>query len=110
MPTITTPTSDLQVTDYVLDMAKVLSRTEGHPEKLVRDLRKLAVQAVQALATASTTPHAQPAPAAPKTAAPTPEVDAKTIRAWAADQGLDCPKFGRVPASVREAFDIAHAA
>lgn len=113
MPTITSPTQEpTDVTDYVHDMARVLSHTEGHPDKLVRDLRKLAVQAVQALATASTATKAQPATAPTKPVAPPPATgpSAKTVRAWAADQGLDCPQFGRVPAKIREAFDAAHAA
>ena len=34
---------------------------------------------------------------------------AKEIRAWAAANGIDCPARGKVPASVRQAFDEAAA-
>lgn len=33
--------------------------------------------------------------------------DAKAIRAWARDKGIDIPERGRIPASVREQFDAA---
>lgn len=119
MPTIAAPTRpDLEVTTYVADMARILSTTEGHPDKLVRDLRKLAVQAIQALSTAST-PTRVPAPTSRRpettltTSSPTAEAGdtpAKVIRTWAAEQGLNCPKFGRVPDSLREAYTRAHGA
>lgn len=32
----------------------------------------------------------------------------KEIRAWAAENGIACPAFGRVPADVRQAYDDAH--
>ncbi len=35
-------------------------------------------------------------------------VDAKAVRAWAQEQGLDVPARGRVPASVVEAYRSAH--
>lgn len=34
----------------------------------------------------------------------------REIRAWAADNDVDCPTHGRVPAAVREAYDTAHRA
>ncbi|MEH3034084.1 MAG: Lsr2 family protein [Aeromicrobium erythreum] len=34
--------------------------------------------------------------------------DAKVVRAWAQEQGLDVPSRGRVPASVLEAYAAAH--
>lgn len=34
--------------------------------------------------------------------------DAKAVRAWAQEQGLDVPARGRVPASVIEAYESAH--
>lgn len=117
MPTITAPERDaLEVTTYVADMASVLSRTEGHPDQLVRDLRKLAVQAIKALSTATTptnvsalTSRAASTPpggaSSPKAGADTPAAE---VRAWARETGLDCPKFGRVPDSIREAFAAAH--
>lgn len=116
MPTITAPERDaLEVTTYVADMAGVLSRTEGHPDRLVRDLRKLAVQAIQALSTATAPTNvsalasrATPTPpggaSSPKAGADTPAAE---VRAWARETGLDCPKFGRVPDSIREAFAAA---
>lgn len=35
-------------------------------------------------------------------------VDAKAVRAWAQEEGLDVPARGRVPASVIEAYQSAH--
>lgn len=35
-------------------------------------------------------------------------VDAKTIRAWAAEHDVDCPKTGRVPRRVVDAYLAAH--
>lgn len=34
-------------------------------------------------------------------------VDSKAIRSWAAANGVDCPALGRVPARVREAYELA---
>ena len=34
--------------------------------------------------------------------------DAKTIRAWAADNDVACPAMGRLPTTVRDAYDAAH--
>ena len=48
----------------------------------------------------SRTTASKPAPAAAHTA--------KEVREWARDNGLDVPERGRIPASVREAFDSAH--
>ena len=39
-----------------------------------------------------------------------PDGQAKQIRTWAAEQGIDCPKVGRVPARVQDAYDAAHQA
>lgn len=35
--------------------------------------------------------------------------EAKKIREWAADNGVECPKVGRIPTAVREAYEAAHA-
>lgn len=35
--------------------------------------------------------------------------DNQQIRVWATAQGLEVPSRGRIPASIREAFDQAHA-
>lgn len=119
MPTIAAPERDaLEVTTYVADMAGVLSRTEGHPDKLVRDLRKLAVQAIQALSTATATTNVSAltsrAASTPPGGASSPKAGADTpaaeVRAWARETGLDCPKFGRVPDSIRAAFAAAQGA
>lgn len=137
MPTITAPERDaLEVTTYVADMAGVLSRTEGHPDKLVRDLRKLAVQAIQALSTATTptnvsalTSRAASTPpggaSSPKAGADTPTVSrgagarrsaerlaelgvtAADVRTWAAENGVDCAPNGIVPRAVVDAFETA---
>ncbi|MEV6297828.1 histone-like nucleoid-structuring protein Lsr2 [Actinoplanes sp. NPDC051861] len=40
---------------------------------------------------------------------PFPAPDAKAVRAWAAEAGVDCPKLGRVPASVVQAYERAQA-
>lgn len=37
-----------------------------------------------------------------------PSGEAKRIREWAQSQGMDVPDRGRVPASVREAYAVAH--
>jgi hypothetical protein len=34
--------------------------------------------------------------------------DAKAIRAWAKDQGIDVPERGRIPAELREQYDASH--
>lgn len=36
------------------------------------------------------------------------DVDAKAVRAWAQEQGLDVPARGRVPAQLIEAYRSAH--
>lgn len=48
-----------------------------------------------------------PATAKAKTAA---GGDAKAIRAWAANTGIDCPARGRIPAQIREQYDAANTA
>lgn len=35
-------------------------------------------------------------------------LDAKVVRAWAQEQGLDVPARGRVPASIIESYQLAH--
>lgn len=58
--------------------------------------------------------RARLADVAPKTAAkPRPlglpdGVTPKTIRAWAADNGVDCPTHGRIPKNVTERYCAAH--
>lgn len=42
--------------------------------------------------------------------AETPSYDAKTVRAWAAANGVDCPRTGRVPRHVVDAYLDAHEA
>jgi hypothetical protein len=39
-----------------------------------------------------------------------PAVDTKAVRAWAAEQGLDCPARGRIPGAVADAYRAAHTA
>ena len=39
---------------------------------------------------------------------PTVVRDWKAIRAWAADEGLDCPATGKVPGGIVSAYDRAH--
>jgi Lsr2 len=59
--------------------------------------------------------------AAPLAAASTPAVpavpdsgeaavDTKAVRAWALEQGLDCPARGRIPGAVTDAYRLAHPA
>lgn len=36
-----------------------------------------------------------------------PDVDSKKVRAWAAENGVDCPKVGRVPQHVVAAYETA---
>lgn len=51
-------------------------------------------------------------PAAVKKVAPAPsttdEPTAAEIRTWARDNNVECPKAGRIPGDVREAYDDAH--
>lgn len=44
------------------------------------------------------------APETPQAVQPDP----KAVRAWAADQGIDVPAKGRIPADVNEAYQAAH--
>lgn len=37
-------------------------------------------------------------------------VDTKAVRAWALEQGLDCPARGRIPGAVTDAYRLAHPA
>lgn len=48
------------------------------------------------------------APKKPATTSTSGTGDSKAIRAWAAENGVDCPKAGRVPGAVREAYEAAH--
>ncbi|WP_129307967.1 histone-like nucleoid-structuring protein Lsr2 [Streptomyces sp. L2] len=50
----------------------------------------------------------QLAPVKPKRKSP--EYDAQTVRAWADDNGIECPSRGRVPKQVLEAWRAAQAA
>ena len=47
-------------------------------------------------------------PATKKAAAPTSGPLAADVRAWARGAGVDCPANGRIPRTVREAYDAAH--
>lgn len=49
-------------------------------------------------------------PSKPKQSQPKPasQRDSKAIRAWAAENGVECPGFGRVPQPVVEAYEAAH--
>lgn len=47
---------------------------------------------------------------AEETAAEPPSYDAKTVRAWAAANGVDCPTRGKVPRAVVDAYLDAHEA
>ncbi len=38
-----------------------------------------------------------------------PEVTPREIRAWASEEGIQCAPNGKIPASVRERYDAAHA-
>lgn len=38
------------------------------------------------------------------------ELDTKTIRTWAAENGVDCPSKGRIPQAIVEAYIKAHPA
>lgn len=42
---------------------------------------------------------------APPLGAPAPEV-----RRWAKGEGIECPGYGKIPNTVRDAYDAAHAA
>jgi hypothetical protein len=49
LPALVTEDGYYPVPDYVADMTRVLLASENHPDQLVRDIRKIAVQAITAL-------------------------------------------------------------
>jgi len=55
--------------------------------------------------------EAELAPTKPKRRrAATRDYDAATVRAWAAEQGVECPRFGQIPKKVLDAWRAAAAA
>jgi Lsr2 len=76
---------------------------------LTQHLREVPLRAEQArlrarLAEIDAQLQARPAP----TTSEQPEVDTKKVRAWAAEQGLDCSAHGRIPGAVLAAYREAH--
>ncbi|UNZ22193.1 Lsr2 family protein [Streptomyces sp. 891-h] len=53
-------------------------------------------------------PEAAVEPKPQKPEKPAAKVDAKAVRAWAAEQGLEVPARGKLPDSVVEAYQVAH--
>ncbi|MFF9215584.1 Lsr2 family DNA-binding protein [Streptomyces viridosporus] len=45
-----------------------------------------------------------PAKAKRKRSAPTRDYDTRTVRAWAAENGIDCPRVGQLPKRVLDAW------
>ncbi|WP_330349247.1 Lsr2 family DNA-binding protein [Streptomyces sp. NBC_00582] len=48
--------------------------------------------------------EAELAPAKPKRKTPTRDYDTRTVRAWAAEQGIECPRVGQIPKRVLDAW------
>jgi hypothetical protein len=76
---------------------------------LAQHLREVPLRAEQArlrarLAEIDAQLQGRPAP----TTGEQPDVDTKKVRAWAAEQGLDCSAHGRIPSAVLAAYREAH--
>lgn len=99
---------------FAIEAARLLADTEGHPDATVRSARKIAAQAlehlhvlVRAAADRGALPETKPAKKATRKKVATPSDDgpvAKTVRAWAAENGVECPSVGRVPRAVVEQY------
>jgi hypothetical protein len=88
---------------------KIRELVDGLRTDLAQHLREVPLRAEQArlrarLAEIDTELQGQHAP----TTVEQPEVDTKKVRAWAAEQGLDCSTHGRVPGAVLTAYREAH--
>lgn len=88
---------------YSDQLAVLMAETEGHPDPIVRANRKIVAQAAVALRTAldlSAINKAARASASKDRAA----TRTKAVRAWARENGIDCPARGRIPGTVMDAF------
>lgn len=83
----------------MLDELRVALEADRERDKARKEIERLERQLRQAKAKLT----GKTAPAAPK-----PTGDSATIRAWATEQGIDCPRVGQVPTRVREAYTAAH--
>lgn len=100
----------VKVAGLLGDLAKALREEEEAEtaareaaEAKVRNAKRIAeLEAELAKLKGKTTTAAKPA-------ATTDGPTSKEIRTWAAQNGVTCPPVGRVPATVRQAYDNAHA-
>lgn len=97
--------------EYAVEIAELLAETEGSKDATVRAVRKMVVQGAVALRAltqspadvAKTTPASAP-PAVPSGSEPT----AADYRRWATVNGIPCAANGRVPQSVKDAYNTQH--
>lgn len=87
---------------------KIRELIDGLRTDLAQHLRAVPLRAEQAqlrarLAEIDAQLQGRPAPTVEQ-----PEIDTKKVRAWAAEQGLDCSAHGRVPGAVLTAYREAH--
>lgn len=95
--------------------ARLLARTEAHPDPVIRSARKIAAQALTHLddlvrqheAMNRTVDRALTAVATPPPARfpkATGATSPKVVREWAASRGIEVPQFGRVPKAVVDQY------
>lgn len=94
--------------------ARLLARTEAHPDPVIRSARKIAAQALTHLddlvrqheAMGRSVDRALVAVRAQATKFPNAggATSPKAVRQWAADNGIECPQFGRVPKHVVDQY------
>lgn len=103
------------VPPYVVDMAIVLTDTEDDPDQAIRDVRKIAVQAITALA------HMHAEAQLIRDYVPIEELIAKAptdqaavitpreIRVWCRDNGIDVNAKGKIPTAIVDRYLDANA-
>lgn len=110
------------VPDYVADMTRVLLASENHTDQQVRDIRKIAVQAIATLHRMGVLEDAADEPpagsleevlgdllpkAVPVAGAP---LDPRAVRNWCATEGIEVNAMGRIPVHIQDLYRKAHAA
>lgn len=99
---------------WAIAAARLMADTESHTDPTVRSARKIAAQALEHLQVLVRAASDRGAPAETKAdkkttrkSAPRPESvgpDPKAVRAWAAENGIECGAVGRVPRAVVDAY------
>jgi len=95
--------------------ARLLARTEGHPDRTIRSARRIAAQALLHLDELVRAHEAMDrsvdraltsvaAAAPPSTTPPDGATSPKVVREWAKENGIEVPRFGRVPKDVIDAY------